>query len=59
MRDEVHCKITRVGYWEWVVRKLKLADDKNNEDAVLADAGKEEIAELQAATREMRALRLR
>jgi hypothetical protein len=31
-QTEVHCKITRVGYWDWVETKLKLADDKNNED---------------------------
>jgi hypothetical protein len=30
------------------VTKLKLADDKNNEDPVLADAEEEEIADLQA-----------
>jgi hypothetical protein len=47
-QTEVHCKITRVGYWDWVETKLKLADDKNNEDPVLADAEEEEIAELQA-----------
>ena len=47
-RTEVHCKKTRVGYWDWVVTKLKLADDKNNEDPVLADAEEQEIAELQA-----------
>jgi hypothetical protein len=47
-RNEVHCKNTRVGYWDWVVTKLKLADNKNNEDPVLADAEEEEIAELQA-----------
>jgi hypothetical protein len=45
---EVQCKNTRVGYWDWVVTKLKLADDQNNEDPVLADAEEEEIAELQA-----------
>jgi hypothetical protein len=47
-QTEVHCKNTRVGYWDWVVTKLKLADDKNNEDPVLADAEEEEIADLQA-----------
>jgi hypothetical protein len=47
-QTEVHCKNTRVGYWDWVVTKLKLADDKNDEDPVLADAEEEEIAELQA-----------
>src|ERR1700751_2754399 len=46
---EVHCKNTRIGYWEWVVTKIKLADDKNNEDAARADAEKEEFEELQAA----------
>ncbi len=45
---EVHGKKTRVGYWDWVVTKLRLADDRNNEDPVLADAEEEEIAELQA-----------
>jgi hypothetical protein len=48
-RTEVRCKNTRVGYWDWVVTKLKLADDKKNEHPVLADAEEEEIAELQEA----------
>jgi hypothetical protein len=47
-QTEIHCKNTRLGYWDWVVTKLKLADDKNHEDPVLADADEEEIAELQA-----------
>ena len=47
-RAEVHCKNTRVGYWDWVVTRLKLADDINDEDPVSADAEEEEIAELQA-----------
>jgi hypothetical protein len=47
-QTEVHCKNTRLGYWDWVVTKLKLADDKTDEDSVLADAEEQEIAELQA-----------
>ncbi len=47
-QTEVRSRNTRVGYWDWVVTKLKLADDKNKEDLVLTDAEEEEIAELQA-----------
>lgn len=42
----VHCKNTRVGYWDWVVTQLRLANDAKT---ALADAEEEEIAELQAA----------
>jgi hypothetical protein len=47
-RTEVQCKTTRLGYWDWVVTKLKRADGKDHKDPVLADAEEEEIAELQA-----------
>jgi hypothetical protein len=47
-QTEVHCKRTRVGYWDWVVTKLKPADDKNEEGLVLADAEEAEIVKLQA-----------
>src|ERR1035438_9615525 len=43
-----HCKKNCVGYWGWVVASLQLADEKNNADPVLAEAEREEIAELQA-----------
>ena len=46
-RMEVQCRNTRLGYWDWVVSKIKLADDKNDKDPALADAEAEEIAELQ------------
>jgi hypothetical protein len=47
-RTEVQCKKTIVGYWDWVVAMLRLADDKNDKDSILADAEEEEIEELQA-----------
>jgi hypothetical protein len=47
-RAEVQGKKTIVGYWNWVVIQLKLADDKNDDDSPLADAEEEEIEELQA-----------
>jgi hypothetical protein len=47
-QTEVHYKNTRVGYWDWVVTKLKIADDKNDKDPTLADAEEKEIVELQA-----------
>ena len=46
-QTEVHYKNTRVGYWDWVVTKLKIADDKNDKDPTLADAEEKEIVELQ------------
>jgi hypothetical protein len=45
---DVHCRNTRVGYWDWVVVKLKLTDDESDENLVLAEAEEEEIVELRA-----------
>jgi hypothetical protein len=43
----VHCKSTRVGYWDWVVTQLNPAVDEDDARAAL-DAEEEEIKELQA-----------
>ena len=45
----VHGKSTRVGYWDWVVTRLKRAANEDDAKAALADAEEEEIQELQAA----------
>ncbi len=47
-QTEVHRKITRDGYWDWVVAKLKLAEAKIHKDPFLAEAEQQEIMELQA-----------
>lgn len=44
---ELNCKNSCVGYWDWVVLKLKA--DKDDAKSALADAEKDEITELQAA----------
>ena len=47
-RTQVDYRRTRIGYWEWVVTKLRPAEPESGEAPVLADAEKKEVEELEA-----------
>ena len=58
-QTEVHCKNTRVGYWDWVVTKLKLQMTKTMRTPFWRTQRSRKSRSCRRTTREIRVLRLK